>query len=142
MTSAMEMHDSYLRELHCGEDGRGYAVFHASVFRSEGDVFKDAQESGWQDLRFDFEGMRIEGEIVDLADDPYASDGDLWVNGTNENGVIYLPANHSGLICLEMRLNPSFAWLKIHATKMTSSLGGELRVDTNWDAMGNTTPVS
>jgi len=85
--------------------------------------------------------MRIEGEIVDLTDAPYASDGNLWVNGKNENGVIHLPANHSGLICLEMRLNPSFDWLKIHATKVTSSSHGELKVDTLWDAIGNTTPV-
>ena len=137
MTRAMEMHDSYLREIYCGSDGRGYTLFKAVVYRSSGEVFKDASESGYQFVRFDFEGMSIEGEVVDLQFDPYASDGDLWVDETSGNGAIYLPANHSGRIRFEMRLNPSFDWLRIHASKIASSLQGQLEVGTYWVADGN-----
>jgi hypothetical protein len=137
MTTAMEIHDSRLLEIECDCDGKGFALFHAVVFRSEGVVFKDAQESGWQNLRFQFEGMRIEGKIVEL--DEYAYDGNLWVNGSNENGVISLPANHSGDVCLEMSLSPTFETIKIHASRISSALEGEFELEAIWDADGSRT---
>jgi hypothetical protein len=66
-------------------EGRGFAILHAIVYRSDGQVFEDAQQSGYQDVPFDFEGMSIEGEIGELQ--TYASDGELWVDGKNGNGV-------------------------------------------------------
>jgi hypothetical protein len=139
MTIAMEMHDSYLREICCDPDGRGYARFHAVIYRSEGKVFEDVQESGWQDVRFDFEGMRLEGEVADLSCDPYAAEGDLWVDGKNQNGVIYLPATHFGEICLEMRIAPLFETFKIHASRIDSGLQGEFELEMYWDIDGKTT---
>jgi hypothetical protein len=135
VTYGMEMHDSSLLEVACNPDGRGFALFHGVVYQSEGQVFEDAQRSGWQDVRFDFEGMKIEGEVGKLK--TYASDGELWVDGKNENGVITLPVKRSGEICLEMMLADDFRTLKIHATKITSSFVGEFELEAYWDAEGN-----
>jgi hypothetical protein len=139
MTMAMEFHDSYLRELVCGDDGCGYALFDGVVYRSEGRVFDDAQESGWQQVRFDFTEMRVEGEVVDLTYDPYANDGELWKDGANQNGVVHLPVDMAGDICLEVKLNPSFDLLKIYAATVTTTMLGEFEIETFWDADGNST---
>jgi len=139
MTIAMEFHDTYLRQLHCDTHGAGYAILRAVIYRSEGEVFKDAQESGYQELRLAFTGMRIEGEIPDLEFDPYASDGELWIDGKNSNGMAYLPLDQTGQICLELRINPLFETLKIHATYVRSTLQGPFDSHRTWDAGG---PVS
>jgi hypothetical protein len=134
MTYGMEFHDSRLLELRCDDDGSGFALFHGCVYSSEGTVFEDAQESGWQNVRFLFEGMRVEGQIVE-----YASDGDLWVNGKNENGIALLPEDHDGDICLELRLSPLFDILKIHASGVNSNFEGDFELECLWDADGNVT---
>ncbi|MGD0889679.1 MAG: hypothetical protein ABR889_10560 [Acidobacteriaceae bacterium] len=131
----MEMHDSWLEEVVSNPDGTGFSTFYGSIFRSDGQVFKDAQESGWQKLRFDFEGMRIEGEIGEL--NTWASGGELWIGGKNDNGIIFLPAEHTGRLCLEMCLAQDYRTLKIHATKIRSTFIGEFEIEAVWDAEGN-----
>ncbi len=136
MTQAMEIHDARLLELVHHGDRAGHALFHAYIYRSEGVVFSDAYESGWQNFRLNFEGMRIEGDLV--APGEYASGGAIWVNGTKEDNIIQLPADHSGEICLELVLSPLFDTLTIRATKVTSSLEGPWVLEEYWDADGNT----
>jgi hypothetical protein len=137
MTCGMEMHDSSLLEVTYDRDGKGFVLFHAYVYQSKGQVFRDAQRSGWQDVRFDFEGMRIEGEIGELKAAAY--NGELWIDGKNENGIIFLPANHDGEICLEMTLAGDARTLKIHASKVTSSFVSEFEVEAYWDDTGERT---
>jgi hypothetical protein len=133
----MEMHDSQILEVGLNPDGEGFVLFHAVVFRSDGQVFKGAQQSGWQKVRFDFEDMKIEGEIGELK--TWAMHGNLWVDGKNENGVLFLPALHTGQICFEMELAEDFRTLKIHASKVSSSFEGEFELEAYWDEMGNVT---
>lgn len=135
MNYAMEMHDSWLKGLDCHVDGIGYALFHAVIHRGEGEIFPGPHESGWQDIRFNFEGMRIEGEVGELK--TWTSDGNLWIDGKNENGIIYLPSDHSGSICLEMCLADDFRTLKIHARKISSIFISEFKFEHTWDLDGN-----
>jgi hypothetical protein len=135
MTLGMEIHDSQLLDVVCNPDGIGHVLFHAYIYRSDGVVFKDAQESGWQNFRLIFEGMRIEGDLVEPSE--YATDGELWIDGKNENGVILLPADHTGDICLELVLSPLFGTLKIYGSKITSQLEGPWSLEAIWDADGN-----
>jgi len=137
MNYAMEIHDSCLEEVICNTDGTGYALFNASIFRSEGQVFKGADESGWQKLRFDFEGMQIEGEVGELK--TWASGGTLCVDDVEQKHAIFLPANHEGKIVFEMCLLDDDRILKIHARKVRSNLIGEFELEGRWDASGNFT---
>ena len=137
MTLGMEIHDSRLLDLICNPDGTGHILFDAYIYRSEGVVFKDAQESGWQDFRLIFEGMRIEGGLV--APGEYASEGELWINGRNENGVILIPSDHAGDICLELVLSPLFGTLKIFGSRIRSQLEGPWSLEAIWDVDGNVT---
>jgi hypothetical protein len=132
VTYGMEMHDSSLLEVTCNPDGTGFALFHAVVYQSEGQVFEDAQRSGWQDVRFDFEGMRIEGEVGELV-----LDGELWINEKKYENTFSLPTRHAGKICLTMYLEGDYRKLNIHATSMTSSFVGEFELESYWDAEGN-----
>jgi hypothetical protein len=133
----MEFHDSRLLDLVCHPDGTGHALFDAYVYRSEGIVFEDAQESGWQKFRLLFEGMHIEGELV--APEEYASEGAMWVNEKQHENLILLPANHSGTIQLDLVLSPLFDTLKIHASKVISQLEGPWELEAIWDTDGNIT---
>jgi hypothetical protein len=137
MTTAMEIHDSYLRELSWNAEGSGYALFHAVIYRSEGQVFKDAQESGWQDLHIDFKGMYVEEEVADLTDDPHAHSGALTIDGIVQDGAIELPLDTTGSICLELQIAPLFGTMKIHANRAKSTLIGKFELETIWDSEGN-----
>jgi hypothetical protein len=132
----MEMHDSFLKEWACDEQGRGYALFHACIHRAEGEIFDGpGHESGWQGVRFDFEGMSIDG-LVDFSEDTYLSDGDLWIDENHEANIVYLPANHAGQIRMEMCVAPVFDTVKIRAAKITSQLVGEFEHESFWDENG------
>jgi len=134
MNYAMELHDSRLEAWQCDEAGRGFALFYACIHRADGPIFVENalnHESGWQRLRFGFYGMRIEGE-VDFAEEPYVHEGELWVNGTNSKNIIFLPAEHTGEICLKMCVSPLFNTVKIHATIMESELVGEFEPEHVW----------
>src|ERR1700689_2279117 len=130
MTFGMEFHDSRLLDVRCEGDGKGFALFHGYVYRSEGQVFQDVQESGWQNVRFHFQGMHIEGVFTEFGG--YASDGNLWGNGSNENGVTLLPADHVGDICLELCLSPAFEITKIYASQISSTVEGEFALESTW----------
>jgi hypothetical protein len=136
MTQAIEIHDAKLLELVRNDDGTGHVLFHAYIYRSEGVVFQDAQESGWQNFRLEFADMQLEGGAALPGE--YAHEGELWVDGTNGNGMIHLPADHKGNITLELALSPRFDTLKIHASSVRSTLEGPWKLETYWDAEGNT----
>jgi hypothetical protein len=141
MTYGLEIHDTRLLALRRDTDGRGYALLHTFVYRGAGRLFEtDMYECGWQDARLDFEGMSVEGE-VDLSKEPYASDGCLQIGEQVEENIVYLPADHTGKICLEMCLSPEFDTLKIHASKMTSTLLGEFQLEAIWNTDGTHTSV-
>jgi hypothetical protein len=139
MTFGMEFHDSRLLDMCCEGDGKGFALFHAYVYRSEGRVFQDAQESGWQNVRFHLEGMHIDGVFGEFGE--YAADGNLWVNGSNGNGVTLLPADHVGEICLELCLSPLFDTVKIYASRISSTFEGDFKLESTWVSDGNKTSV-
>ena len=61
--------------------------------RSEGHLWKDVQESGWQNVWGHLQGMHIAGVLAEFGE--YASDGDLWVNGSSEKGLGCYPRNSS-----------------------------------------------
>jgi len=125
MNHAMEFHDSYLKDWGCDESGHGFMLFHAFVYRSEGEIVDcDDSESDYQNLRLNFEGMRIEGK-VDFSEDTYLSEGTLWVNGVEHDNIVHLPANHEGELRMEICVSPAFDITKIYATKMSSELTGE-----------------
>jgi hypothetical protein len=130
MTLGMEFHDSRLLDLVCGSDGNGHALFHAYIYRSEGLVFKDPQESGWQNCRLIFQGMRLEGTPVEPGE--YVSDGALWVDGEVHDNVILLPADHHGTVQVHLVMSPLFETLKIHADKMSSTLEGPWELEHVW----------
>jgi hypothetical protein len=132
MNYAMEFHDSYLKAWGIDAEGNGFALFNACLHRAEGPIFGGlGHESGWQDLRLDFEGMRIEGE-VDFAEDTYLSHGDLWVGSKRHDNILFLPAEHSGELRLEMCVAPHFDIVKILATNMASELLGEFEHEHFW----------
>ncbi len=79
--------------------------------------------------------MSIDGS-VDLSERTYLSDGDLWIDGKHEAGMVYLPANHAGEIRMEMCVSPVFDIVKIRAAKMTSQLVGEFEHESFWDENG------
>ena len=139
MTFGMEFHDSVLLDVRREDDGNGFVLFHGYVYRSEGQVFQEAQESGWQNVRFHLQGMHIEGVLAEFGE--YASDGDLWVNGNSEKGVTSLPANHVGDICMELCLSPAFDTVKIYASHISSTFEGEFELETTWDSDGKCSQV-
>lgn len=139
MTFGMEFHDSVLLDVHREDDGNGFVLFHGYVYRSEGRVFQEAQESGWQNVRFHLQGMHIEGVLAEFGE--YASDGDLWVNGNSEKGVTSLPANHVGDICMELCLSPAFDTVKIYASHISSTFEGEFELESTWDSDGKCSQV-
>jgi hypothetical protein len=130
MTLGMEFHDARLLDLVCNADGSGHALFHASIYRSEGVVFVDAQGSGWQNFRLAFRGMWIDGIIAESGE--HVSDGALWVDGKVQENVILLPANHHGTIQLDLVISPLFETLKIHANEISSMLEGPWELETIW----------
>jgi hypothetical protein len=130
MTLGMEFHDARLLDLVCGSDGSGHALFRACIYRADGIVFKDPQESGWQNCRLIFQGMRIEGNRVEPGE--YASDGALWVDGEIHDNVILLPADHRGTIQVHLVMSPLFETLKIHADKISSRLEGPWEFERAW----------
>jgi hypothetical protein len=132
----MEFHDSWLLDMLHREDGTGWVLFRGSVYRSNGTVFADEQESGYQNVRFEFEGMRVEGEIVELGQ--HATGGEFWVDGKNQNGVMRLPIDQSGEIRFELCLAPEFRTVQIHATHVRSSFEGQFELEFHWDREGNT----
>ncbi len=131
MTLGMEFHDSRLLDLVCRSDGHGYALFDAYVYRSEGIVFRDPQESGWQNCRLTFQGMRLEGNSVEPGE--YVSEGSLWVDGEVHVNVFLLPADHHGSIEIHLVMSPLFETLKIFADSITSTLEGPWELETVWN---------
>jgi hypothetical protein len=131
VTYGIEMHDSRLMEIERDADGKGFALFRAYVYQSEGRVFEDAQRSGWQDVRFDFESMRIEGEVGEL--NTFVLDGGLEINEQSYENIFSVPAIHTGKICLTTFLEGDYRELKIHATSMTSSFVSEFELEKYWD---------
>ena len=127
MNRAMEFHDSYLKDWGCDESGHGFMLFHAFVYLSEGEIVDwDNCESAYQNLRLDFEGMRIEGKVdFDFSEDTYLYEGTLWVNGVEHDNIVHLPANHEGELRMEICVAPAFEVTKIYATKMSSEFIGE-----------------
>jgi hypothetical protein len=138
MTLGMEFHDARLLELVCGSDGNGHVLFHACVYRSDGVVFEDPQESGWQNCRLIFQGMRVEGTRVERGD--YASEGALWVDGEVHDNVILLPADHHGSIQVHLMMSPLFETLRIHAERILSALEGPWELERVWNLDDMTSP--
>jgi len=130
MTLGMEFHDARLLDLICRSDGSGHALFHACIYRSEGVVFIDPQESGWQNCRLTFQGMRVEGTSVEPGE--YSSGGSLWVDGKIHDDVVLLPLDHDGAIQVHLVMSPLFETLKIHAEKVSSTLEGPWELERVW----------
>ena len=130
MTLGMEFHDAQLLGLDCDSDGSGYLLLHAYIYRSEGIVFEDPQESGWQNCRLSFKGMRIEGARVEPNE--YVSEGAMRVDGTVHDHVILLPANFRGAIQLNLVISPLFETLRIQATEIASTLEGPWELERIW----------
>ena len=131
MTIGMEFHDARLLDFMCGPDGDGYVLFHACVYRSNGVVFKDPQESGWQKCRLAFRGMRVKGDLVEEGE--YTSEGALWVNGEVYDNVILLPANYEGSIQVNLVMSPLFEKLEIHAESISTTLEGSWEFEREWN---------
>lgn len=139
MTYGFEFHDSVLLDAFVEPDGRGFILFRASVYQSEGQVFTDAQVSGWQDVRFLCEGMRIEGRL-DLRGE-YAVDGALWIGEEELGGHPLLPIDRSGNVRLELVLSPDFETTTVYATRIVSSFEGAFEPESSWDTEGNVTNI-
>jgi hypothetical protein len=131
MTIGMEFHDARLLDFMCAPDGDGYVLFHACVYRSNGVVFKDPQESGWQKCRLSFRGMRVDGDLVEEGE--YTSEGALWVNGEVYDNVILLPANYEGSIQVNLVMSPLFEKLEIHAESISTTLEGPWEFERVWN---------
>ncbi len=131
MTFGMEFHDARLLDFVCGSDGNGHVLLHACVYKSDGIVFEDPQESGWQNCRLVLQGMRVEGTLVEAGE--YAAEGALWVNGKIHDNVIFLPADHHGSIEVHLMMSPLFETLKIHAERISSTLEGPWELEHIWN---------
>ncbi|MDE3104498.1 MAG: hypothetical protein KGK08_04920 [Acidobacteriota bacterium] len=131
MTIGMDFHDARLLELVCNSDGGGHALLRACIFKSNGIVFEDAQESGWQNCRLVFQGMRVQGTPAELG--AYASEGDMRVDGKSHGGLILLPADYQGSIQINLVLSPLFETLTIHAQRITSLLEGPWELEATWE---------
>jgi hypothetical protein len=130
MTLGLEFHDARLLELVCKSDGTGYLLLHAYIYRSEGIVFEDRQESGWQDCRLSFADLRVEGARVDPNE--YISAGQVSIDGKIHDHVILLPANHRGVVEMKLVISPLFETLKIQASEISSSLEGPWVLERIW----------
>jgi hypothetical protein len=140
LTYGMEFHDSQLLDLQHDADGNGFALFHACVFRSQGQVFQDDQESGWQNVRFILHGIRVANEPFELGE--YVSDGEFFMNGVAEGGgVMSLPADHQGELRFELMQAPAFGTQSIRFQRIQSAFEGEFELEAVWDKDGNRTGV-
>jgi hypothetical protein len=138
MTIGMEFHDARLLDFVYGSDGNGHILFHACICRSDGVVFEDPQESGWQNCRLVFQGMRVEGALIEPGE--YATEGALWVDGKIHDNVILLPADHDGSIEVRLMMSPLFETLKIHAERIASTLEGPRELERVWNLDDMTSP--
>lgn len=92
---------------------------------------KTHKRSGWQNCRLVFQGMRVEGTLVEAGE--YASEGALWVNGKIHDNVIFLPADHHGSIEVHLMMSTLFETLKIHAERISSTLEGPWELEHIWN---------
>jgi hypothetical protein len=129
MNYVMEIHDSRLTDFVIGSDKTGYLLWHAYIYRYEGDFATTAYESGWQNVRFTFTEIEVEGV---LRKDEYSSDGDMSPSSRVGTGMIDLPADHDCPVELNFNLSPEFLSIKIRARSMRSILEGSFDLETSW----------
>ena len=143
MAAAMEFHDSYLNAWGCDAEGNGFALIRATIHRYEGEKFAETNhESGWQELRFSFKGMTFEGE-VDFAEDTWIQDGSITISGKkDDDGLIYLPAEHIGDIQIQMDVSPTFDTVTIRASELKTEFLNEFEHERFWNEAGNPLPYS
>jgi hypothetical protein len=82
-------------------------------------------------------GMRFEGEPI--PDYNYVSGGDLWLDGEKVKYFVPVPLDFQGKVEIAMLVGEDFLTRKIYADSVSTSLEGEFRLETLWDADGNPT---
>ena len=131
---AFEFHDSRLTEFERREDGSGYLLFRASVYRTQGELFRAGQESGFQFVRIHFTEMHVNGPIVL---DEHSAGGSITLDGRTTDDIIYLPLDLEGPVKLTFQLSPRFETTVVEAQSIRVELEGEFERERVWGADGD-----
>ena len=129
MNCAFEFHDSRLVEFERREDGSGYLLFRGSVYRTQGELFRAGQESGFQFVRIYFTGMHVNGPIVL---DEHCSVGSILLDGRSDD-IIWLPLDQEGPVRIAITLAPRFEPTIVDAQSIRVELEGEFERERIWE---------
>jgi hypothetical protein len=127
---AFEFHDSRLVEFERREDGTGFLLFRASVYRTQGELFHAGQESGFQFVRMHFTGMHVDGPVV-LEE--HCSGGSITLDGQSTDDIIYLPLDQEGPVQIALQLSPRFETTVVDAQSIRVELEGEFERERVWE---------
>jgi len=131
---AFEFHDSTLVEFDRRSDGTGFLLFHASVYRTQGELFRAGQESGYQFVRMSFTAMHVQGPVVL---DEHCSGGSITLDGLTTRDIIYLPLDGEGPVKLTFELAPRFETTVVTAQTIRVELEGEFERELIWEEDGS-----
>ena len=127
---AFEFHDSRLVEFERREDGTGYLLFRASVYRTQGELFRAGQESGFQFVRIHLSEMHVSGPIVL---DEHCSSGSIMVDGHLMEDIIYLPLDQESPVQIALQLSPRFETTVVDGRSIRVELEGEFERELVWE---------
>lgn len=134
MNCAFEFHDSTLVEFERREDGTGYLLFRGSVYRTQEELFRAGQESGFQFVRLHFTGMHVKGPVVL---DEHCSRGSITLDGHLTDNILYLPLEQEGHVQIAFQLAPRFETTVVDAQSIRVELEGEFQRELIWEEDGN-----
>lgn len=130
MNTAIEMHDSSVLEVKVRENGSGFVLLDAVVFRSEGQPGVDDGMCGLQSVRLTFSGMTVDGEVG--SDEPGIYHGSLAANGIQHQNMIPVPFSAEGSIALELMLADDARLVIVRGHSVWVQIEGEFRYEAHW----------
>jgi|SRR5580658_1160674 hypothetical protein len=130
---AFELHDSRLQEFERREDGTGFLLFYAVMHRTQGELFREGQESGYQFARIYFTSMHVHGPIVL---DEYCLGGSITIEGRRTDHILHLPMDYEGPVRLTLELSPQFETTIVDAQSIRVELEGEFKRECVWNDDG------
>lgn len=134
MNYALELHNSRLQEFERREDGTGFLLFRAVVHRTQGELFGEGQESGFQFVRIYLTQMHVNGPVVL---DEHCRRGSITLDGRTTEDIIYLPLDHEAPVKLTLQLSPRFETTVVDAQSIRVELEGEFERERVWDDDGS-----
>lgn len=130
VNTEIEMHDSSVVEVKQHDDGSGFVLLDAVIFRSEGLPGRDDGVCGVQTARFIFSNMTLEGDVG--SGEPGIYHGSLEIDGIRHENMIPVPLLAQGTIALKMMLADDARLVTVHGESVSVQIEGEFRYETRW----------